>query len=94
MKKQVLFLVVGVSLISLNSLSFAETFNRSAGVKVRTIVGTVESVNAAKSVALIKDKDTPKYETVRVDSDQIASLQVGQTVTAVAWGEGIPAIRK
>ncbi len=94
MKKQVMFLVLGLSILSFSSLSFAETTNKIGGVKVRTINGTVQSVNLSRGLALIKDKDIPNYETVVVDSALIGSLQVGQTVTAVAFGGGMPVVSR
>lgn len=94
MKNQVMFLVVGLSVLTISSQGFAATFNKSAGVSTIKIVGTVESINTSKGLALIKDKDIPAYYNVRVDSAKFSSLQVGQDVVAVGAVGGVPEIIK
>lgn len=84
MKKQIMFLLIGVSLLVFGTVSFAETFEVVPYALVRTIEGIVVSVNASKNVAVIKDRDSMNYFTVLVYPDQIGSLQVGQHRQAVA----------
>ncbi len=91
MKKQITFLLIGLGVMAFSTMSFAESFNKP----VRTMVGKIESINASKNVIVIKDIDVPKYETVRVYSDQVGSLQVGQEVTAAGLiGGGILTLQK
>ncbi len=85
--KKIMLVLIGLGFITFSTLSFAETYNKAAGIKVRTIVGKIESVNASKNLLVIKDNDTPQYETVRID--QTGTLQAGQDVVAVAYGDGV-----
>ncbi len=66
-----------------------ETYNKSLGINERTIAGKVDSINASKDLFVIRDSDVPKYEVVHAFSDQMASLQTGQSVVAVAKGDSI-----
>lgn len=79
---------VFTALILVNT-GFAETYNRSLGINERTIAGKVDSINASKNLFVIQDSNVPKYEVVHAFSDQMASLQTGQSVVAVAKGDGI-----
>ncbi len=76
------------ALILVNT-GFAETYNKSLGINERTIAGKVDSINASKDLFVIRDSDVPKYEVVHAFSDQMASLQTGQSVVAVAKGDSI-----
>ncbi len=76
------------ALILVNT-GFAETYNKSLGIGERTIAGKVDSINVSKDLFVIRDSDVPKYEVVHAFSDQMASLQTGQSVVAVAKGDSI-----
>jgi len=88
--KRMLIIIGGIftALILVNT-GFAETFNKSLGINERTIAGKVDSINASKDLFVIRDSDVPKYEVVHAFSDQMASLQTGQNVAAVAKGDSI-----
>ncbi|MDE1920290.1 MAG: hypothetical protein KGJ09_02975 [Candidatus Omnitrophica bacterium] len=85
MKKQITFLLIGLGLVAFSSLSFAES---QLGKGIRTVEGTIVSVNTSKDVAVIKDNAVAHYYTVRVFPDQIGSIQAGENVTAVSYGNG------
>ena len=89
MKKQIMFIMIGLGVVAFNNLSFAEKYNKSMGIGERTIAGRVESVNESKNVFVIKDNDIPKYEVVQGWSGGIASLKAGQDAVATAKGDGI-----
>lgn len=79
---------VFTALILVNT-GFAGTHNMSLGIHERSIAGKVDSINASKNLFVIQDSDVPKYEVVHAFSDQMASLQTGQNVVAVAKGDSI-----
>jgi|GEM_PF-5554367 len=89
MKKQIMFVLIGLGLATCSTVSFSQDFNKMNGINIRMIEGKVDSINPAKDVVVIKDDDLPNYETVLVPASQIGGLQIGQEVVAVAYDNGV-----
>ena len=51
------------------------------GVSYQTITGVVTSVNATKNVFVVEDQNSKTSTTVSTDSQTVATLSIGKTVT-------------
>lgn len=81
MKNIIITTIIASSVFDLNTISSAVTYyDRFAGVQYQTIIGEVVSVNTAKNIFVIEDKDAGTKTTVSTDSQTIASLSKGKIV--------------
>jgi len=82
MKNSIMIFIMTLLIVGLNATGIAMTYyNKEGGKHIETIIGDVVSVNPGKNVFVVKDEDTGASTTVLTDSQTIASLHPGQTVT-------------
>ena len=80
MKRTILLASMLVMLFGLATSSYAARYGKSAGASYKVIEGKVLSINQARGVFVIQDRDDGTRTTVLANAKQIASLNSGDTV--------------
>ncbi len=78
MKRPILTTIIALSVFSISSLSFAASYGKTAGAGYMVVDGTIVSINKAKHLFAIKDKDDGKVH--GLSALDIASLNQGDNV--------------
>lgn len=74
MKKLLILLVLGLSMLNFSTFSFAERINKSGGTVSRIIKGQVVSIDKVKNRFVIKDEDDGKEITIQAWASDIVKL--------------------
>ena len=80
MKKGIIITSVVLSLFIISLPSFAATYGKSVGTNYMVIEGTIVSIDKAKSIFVIKDKDDGKAYGLSAWGSDIANLSQGDSV--------------
>lgn len=78
MKRPILTTIIALSLLSISSLSFAASYGKTAGAAYMVVDGTIVSVDKAKNLFAIKDKEDGKIH--GLSAFDLSSLNQGDNV--------------
>jgi len=93
MNRKIIMSVMALVVLSLTTLSFAETYQKSLWATSIIITGTVVSVDTAKNNFVVEDRETGKQKVVYADANTVASLHAGDPVRVILPQVGNLAIR-
>ena len=80
MKKSILGVMIALFLVSISSLSFAASYGKSAGASYMIVEGTIVSIDKAKHLFAIKDKDDGTIYGLSAWPSDMDSLNQGDNV--------------
>lgn len=92
MKNLIIMAIAAVSLVATGSQAFAARYDKSAGVSYQIIEGTVVSINKAKNLFAVKDKDDGKVYGFMAWASDLASLNQGDHVVVKSEKPGAIAL--
>lgn len=81
MKKFTFFTIITLAILTFSQVSFAASYNKSAGASYMVIEGEIVKVNKSKGLFVIKDKDDGRTYGLSAFRSEIASLNEGDHVT-------------
>lgn len=93
MKKLIITTIAVVSLIATGSQAFAARYGKSAGRSYQITEGTVVSVNKAKDLFSVKDKDDGRIYGFMAWASDLASLNQGDHVVVTTEKPGAIALK-
>ena len=96
MKKFTFFSIIALTILALTPMSFAASYGKSMGSSYMVIEGTIVSIDKAKHLFTIKDKDDGRTYGLSAFESDIASLNQGDNVkvTVPSPGQLVSKIRK
>lgn len=74
MKKSLILLIMGLSILNFSTFSYAERYNKFGGTVTRIIEGQVFSIDKARNRFVVKDDDDGKEVTIQAWASDIAKL--------------------
>ena len=83
MKNLIVVTISAVFIFGLNALSFAATYPMSVFERSHIVEGRVDSINTGNNTFVIQDKDDTHYYVIGARSQEIASLNKGDSVRVV-----------
>ena len=80
MKNYIMIPLIALFLLGISSSGFAASYGKSAGASYMVVEGTITSIDKAKNLFVIKDKDDGKAYGLSALASQTASLNQGDHV--------------